>query len=142
MNPILLLCGLSNSLGIEVQTRCKDTFPGLSVLLMDTLEEASGYLTMEPRFDDRDYPAPHFMILHVGKEQFSAEKLSELKRVKEFSKIPIILVVEGVDKSGLKEAFIWLYSSIIQSPVSEDEKIKILVETAGYWSDIVKLPLI
>lgn len=142
MNPILLLCGITDSLTVEVQARCKNAFPGLSLIFMNTLEDASGYLTMEPPFEDRDYPAPHFMILHVEASQVDTELLSTLKRRKEFYRIPIILMTEGVEKAILKEAFSWLYASVVETPSDKEEKIELIVETAGYWAEIVKLPLI
>ncbi len=142
MNPILLLCGFSAALEAEVQERCKDAFPGLSFIFMNTLEDASGYLTMEPPFEDRDYPAPHFMILQVEANHLDTELLSTLKRRKEFYRIPIILMAEGVERAILKEAFSWLYASVVETPSEKEEKIELIVETAGYWAEIVKLPLI
>lgn len=142
MNPILLLCGIPPSIQAEIQARSKNEIPGVTLLFLHTIEDVSRYLTMEAPFNDRDYPAPHFMILHVNGNQFDSSNLSELKRRKEFFRIPIILMGEGVDKPSLKEAFTWLYAGIVETPAEPREKIDLVVKTANYWVEIVKLPLI
>lgn len=142
MNPTLLFCGIAASLQAEIQSRCKDVIPGVSLLFLNTLDEASRYLRMEAPFEDRDYPAPHFMFLYVVGSQFEEEKIEGLKRVDEFSKIPVILFVEVVEESRIKEAFEWLYAAILKVPSGHQEKVDLLVDSAQYWARITKLPLI
>lgn len=142
MNPILLLSGIPTSLQAEIQSRCNEVIPGVSLLFLRSLDDTSIYLRMEAPYEERDYPAPHFMILYVEASQFDSANLHELKKVPEFSKIPIILLAEGVEKAKLKNAFEWLYASIVQVPTEVQDKADLIVETAQYWSGIVKLPLI
>lgn len=142
MNPILLLCGIPSSVQAEIQSRGKNAIPGITIQFLNTLEEVSRYLITNAPFEDRDYPAPHFMILHIAAGQFDPETLSELKKREEFYRIPIILMAEDADKASLKEAFQWLYAAVVKTPSDLEEKINLVVQTAGYWSEIVKLPLI
>lgn len=142
MSPILLLCGIHSSLQAEIHSRCKNAIPGVTLLFLNTLDEVSRYLSMEVPYTHRDYPAPHFMILHVERNQFDPVTLSELKKRKQFSRIPIILMAEGVGKTELKPAFEWLYAGVVEAPSDFTLKIDMVVEAIRYWVGIVKLPLI
>lgn len=142
MNPILLLCGIPSSLEAEILSECNNAIPGPSLLSLNALEEVSQYLKMEAPFKDRDYPAPHFLILYVGAGEFDPAHLQGLKKSYEFSKIPVILLAEGLEKPDLKQASEWLFAGIVQVPTEFEEKVNVILETIRYWSDIVKLPLI
>lgn len=142
MNPILLFCGIPQSLQAEIHSRCKEEIPGVYPIFLRTIDEVSRYLKMEEPHEGRHYPAPHFMILYSSGESFSIEQLKDIKLEQEFLKIPVILLTEGVEDHKLKEAFTWLYAGIVKAPSSKEDKLNFLIEMVQYWSGIIKLPLV
>lgn len=142
MNPTLLFCGISDTLKPAIEARFEEAVPGVYPMFFDSIGDLSKYLKSESPYSERDYPAPHFILLSVPSESVSMDALREFKQAEEFAKIPVILLVEESFRKQIEEAFSWLFSVIVQAPDTQEQKLDFIADMVSYWSRIIKLPLI
>jgi two-component system, response regulator len=104
--------------------------------------ELMNYLEREGKYnDDKKYPEPDLILLDLNMpKKDGREVLAELKKSREFCKIPVVVFTTSESYDDLIFSYTKGGNSYIVKPTSFDDLIKVGTELENYWHKTVSLP--
>lgn len=101
-------------------------------------EEVASYLNGAGAYSDRNrYPLPNIILLDLRLPAMSGlEVLSWIRDQPRFSRIPVIVMSDGVDPDTLRRAYGLQANSYLLKPGSFDDLVEMVRAIDLYWSSI------
>jgi len=137
----ILVAEDNHQTGISIQSAVASERAKCLLCYVKSSGELLDYLHKNNRFSgENSKPLPDLILLDLDFEKLGQATLHHLKADPHLRAIPLIALIDPLDKKGADEAYECGASSCIVKPATPDGVGQMLADLEHYWLNVVKLP--